>query len=171
MPQQPVSPLPPPDGNAQAAAETAQAATVTALALLVTPPAPVATETPLPATQPLSATAVITTTPLPTALIAQNPVEFPTPTPPTNFTGLFVRVVNMSITAAGWIWFLCGSLIFFVTAGVLAGVGFRRQERRRYTMIEQTEPTYRPNRTSSSAPRPTPEATPGDEDNWPVSLP
>ncbi|MFN8491129.1 MAG: hypothetical protein U0350_26270 [Caldilineaceae bacterium] len=165
---QPVSPLPPPDANAQAAAETAQAATATALALLATPPMP--TATPLPPTQVITSPALITTTVAPTALADQRPIEFPTPTPPTNFMALFGRVANMSITAAGWIWFLCGSLIFFVTAGVLVGVGFRRQEQRRYTMVEQNAPLNRSERTSS-APRTATEPAPEDEDNWPTSLP
>ena len=38
------------------------------------------------------------------------------------------------ITAAGFIWFMVGTVIFFVVAGTIAGLSFRQQAEERYDL-------------------------------------
>lgn len=176
--QQPISPLPAPtiDNGVVAAAQTATAvaATATGLALL-TPPTPFLVETPT-LSPTLTATLVPSTT-LPAAVV--RPLEYPSPTPVPDLLILFAKVVDASIAAAGWIWFLCGSLIFFVTAGVLAGLGVRRQYRPRYALVgnagDSEDDPYQTIDTPPPAPAPVPPSRPAstssDDDYWPASLP
>ncbi|MCX6046928.1 MAG: hypothetical protein NT075_17630, partial [Chloroflexi bacterium] len=176
--QQPISPLPAPtiDNGAVAAAQTAAAidATATGVALLAQP-TPVPTETPT-----LSSTLTATMTVAAAAPAATvRPLEYPSPTPPAEFLVLFAKVVDASIAAAGWIWFICGSLIFFVTAGLMAGLGFRHQHRPRYALVDNPndsdEDRYQTVPAPSPAPMPAPPTRPTtnstDDDYWPASLP
>lgn len=161
-------PTPPLDPFYVAATQTAMAAATETGIALAFPPTPAATETPSPtATETPSPTA--TPTPTPTATATMRPVEAAAlPAAPMTTFPLFTQVLDAAVAAAGWIWFLCGSLIFFVTAGILAGLGFRRQERRRYALVdaEIDEDTYEIDTTLTSL-RPGPAA----DDNWPASLP
>lgn len=73
----------------------------------------------------------------------------------------------------GVLWFLAGSLVFFGVAGIIAGVGFRQSERRRfhlYTLEEQEdESSDEAATTSSQAPKA--RSAKDDVDRWPSSLP
>lgn len=155
-----------PDFFALAAAQTADAAfTATSLALLQAPvaiapdtetptPPPTSTETPSP-----------TATPTPTG--TQRPIEPATPLPTTDSLGLLGQAAGAAVTAAGWIWFVGGSLVFFITAGIIAGLSFRQQERRRYRLstLEPEEPQAPP------APRHRRSGPGSEDDHWPASLP
>ncbi len=173
-PSPPVSPLPTPiiDNAAVAATQAAQAAAATATGLaLLTPPTPFPAATP---TMTPTLTATVTLTPTRPAVAAVRPIEYPTPTPAPDFLVLFAKIVDASIAAAGWIWFVCGSLIFFVTAGVLAGLGFRRQHRPRYALVDRDDDFDDPYQTvAAPAPVPStrPARNPADDDYWPASLP
>jgi hypothetical protein len=85
---------------------------------------------------------------------------------------LFSRIVDASVAAAAWIWFAAGSLIFFIVAGIVAGLSFRQQERRRFRLHGATHGDA----NTPSAARATPatkSSTPDSEDgdHWPASLP
>ena len=101
---------------------------------------------------------------------AQRPLVYPTPTP-SNFITLFVRIADAAATAAGWIWFICGSLIFFVTAGVLAALGFRQRDRGHYVMVDRADNAYQAEAAPATASPIQTELAPFDEDHWPPSLP
>jgi hypothetical protein len=58
-------------------------------------------------------------------------------------------------------WFLGGSILFFVTAGVLAGLAFRDKERARYDLDPGGDQRAF---TTQALPQ-------QDEDDWPESLP
>ena len=116
----------------------------------------------------ITATAVSTATESP--IDAQRPLVYPTATP-SNFVALFTRIADVAVTAAGWIWFLCGSLIFFVTAGVLAGLGFRQRDQGRYAIVDRNESAYQAEVAPAVASHVQVETGPLDEDNWPTSLP
>lgn len=62
------------------------------------------------------------------------------------------------------LWFLAGSVLFFVTAGVLAGLSFRTKERNRYTLTDEDDSPYR---IEAPVPPPPPDA----DEHWPASLP
>jgi hypothetical protein len=111
---------------------------------------------------------VITITATPTAEQAallpggptQRPVEPPTPLPRGDSRSFFAQVLDTAGATLALLWFLGGSVIFFVTAGVLAGLAFRDKERARY----QLEAGGDQNAFTASPP-------PQDEDTWPESLP
>lgn len=101
--------------------------------------------------------ALATETPTP------RPVAFPTPTPTPSILVLMDRSLTGLLGAAAWIWFVCGSLVFFIVAGIVAGLGFYRQERNRYRLYELTPDEETPVRSQAQ--------TGEDEDIWPPSLP
>jgi hypothetical protein len=158
-----------PDFLALAAAQTTDAAfTATSLALLQAPVemAP-DTETPTP---PPTFTGTPSPTETPTPTGTQRPIEPATPLPTTDSLGLMSQVAEAAVAAAGWIWFVGGSLVFFITAGIIFGLSFRRQERRRYR-LSPPEPadgpeaaqTRRQLRNRGNRPD-------SDDDHWPASL-
>ena len=66
----------------------------------------------------------------------QRPVELPPP-PPTPDALLFAaQTVDAMAMTAVWIWFMVGLLAFFVVAGVLVGLSFRQNERRRFELVD-----------------------------------
>jgi hypothetical protein len=81
----------------------------------------------------------------------------------------FVTLIFISTTnAIAWIWLACGSLIFFVVAGIVAGIYFSHRKRERYQLYSLTpdeseqyevvkEESVRQNKK--------------EEDIWPASLP
>jgi hypothetical protein len=85
--------------------------------------------------------------------------------------GMLASMGEGAAVAATWIWFLAGSIIFFVVAGALAGVLIIGRERRRYE-VETTDDPFRMERVAPPA-RPTPaaerEREPGAD--WPEQLP
>jgi hypothetical protein len=143
---------------------TADAAlTATAIATLFTPTATF-TETPFPTYTP---TETASPTPTPTATATQRPIAPPTATMAADNGAIFGSAFERILAAAGWVWFLVGVLVFFTVAGVMVGLGFRQQERQRYTLFDDAEPPPAP--PLPSAPPP---AKPADEDDhWPSSLP
>jgi hypothetical protein len=101
---------------------------------------PIPTETPtLPPTPPATATPTpevvyIVVTEAPSATPVPPPTPLPaSPTPDVLLTA--AKTFDAMAAAAGWIWFLAGSLVFFVTAGIVAGLFFWQQESRRYDLL------------------------------------
>jgi hypothetical protein len=86
---------------------------------------------------------------------------------------MFSSILDTTLAAAGWIWFVAGSLVFFVTAGIVAGLSFRHQERARYHLAQSDdeELTTSPSASSQPSKRRTRPTDNEDEDNWPASLP
>lgn len=108
----------------------------------------------------------VTATPTPEASLAptQRPIQPPTPQPPADGRSFFVRVLDSAGATLALLWFLAGSLLFFVTAGVLAGMSFRSKERERYLLSEGEQAQYRA--------EPAPQASPSaPAEDWPESLP
>ena len=124
-----------------------------------------------PAAGPIMITATFTPT--------QRPIEPPTPTPTPDTLLLFAKIVDSTVAAAGWIWFMFGSLIFFVVAGILAGLSFRQQEQTRYDLVEPKALDLSDVDVALdeilNLPNSLPPLTPPDEDespdDWPPSLP
>ncbi|MCB0130298.1 MAG: DUF1080 domain-containing protein, partial [Caldilineaceae bacterium] len=115
---------PPPVQLAPASQEMAEAPPVV-------PPTPVPTQV---------VAMIVVTEPPPTATATQRPIGDVTPTPRPDSVLLLAKIIDATIAAAGWIWFLGGSLIFFTVAGVLAGLSFRSRERARYDLMD--DPAY-----------------------------
>jgi hypothetical protein len=104
------------------------------------------------------------------------PESQPTPPAARDPVGFGQLVLRTAASAAVWIWFLCGSVIFFGVAGVVAALIFASRNRRRYelfTPIPDPKALPQPNRAPRpAAPSPrTGSQPPGDEDHWPTSLP
>jgi hypothetical protein len=99
----------------------------------------------------------------------QRPIEVPTAAP-SGGSGLdnairrsfFVQVLDSAGATLALLWFLGGSVLFFVTAGVLAGLAFRDKERARYDLDAGGD-------QSAFTAQPLP--PPNDKDEWPESLP
>jgi hypothetical protein len=97
----------------------------------------------------------------------QRPIEYPTPTPTPDYLLALARIVDSAAAAAGWLWFLIGSLVFFAAAGLIAGLGFHQQERRRFELFESADETFDFEIPPDEGER----HAPGDDDDWPASLP
>lgn len=196
---QPTSPLPFPTVDVAAtfvAATLEAAATQTMIAMLQPPPivdtpsAPVA-ESPL-ATPTITATIALSPTPV---ILVLTPI--PTPVLPTGYLDVMAHVFQVSTATLGWLWFALGSVIFFATAGMFAGLSWRSHRRRGLYEVDEkaNQPdetmeletdlpqsfTVQPLSPSSpagrpSANRPTSSSTPPDDDDdndddyWPASL-
>ena len=114
---------------------------------------------------------VVTNTPDPALALlpdGQRPIVYPTPTATADYVMAAARTVDTAVTTFGWLWFLVGSLIFFVTAGIVAGFFFRQAEVNRYELVDpdfwlEEEPLADRDLTQPEAGRST------DED-WPVGL-
>ncbi|MFN2199846.1 MAG: hypothetical protein ACK2UO_01510 [Caldilineaceae bacterium] len=112
-------------------------ATAQAQSPLETPTPTPGQPTPTPsATEPPAAEAIIiaatATIPLPT----QRPVQTPPP-PPTPDALLFAaHTVDSIVMTVTWIWFLVGTLVFFIIAGVLVGLSFRQNEQQRFDLLD-----------------------------------
>lgn len=126
-----------------------------------------ATSTPEPAASPQGiapgeqATESVEITPE-TATPTPRPIAFPSPTPTPNVLVLMDRALTGLLGAAAWIWFVCGSLLFFVVAGIVAGLGFYRRERNRYRLYELSPDEEMPAQSQDQ--------TGEDDDAWPPSL-
>ncbi len=189
---QPTSPLDFPTVDVAAtfvAATLEAAATQTMIALLQppvtdTPSAPLV-ESPL-ATPVITTTVALTATPV---ILVLTPI--PTPVPPTGYLDVMAQVFQVSTATLGWLWFVIGSVIFFATAGMFAGLGWRSRRRRGLyevndrvdlnddTMQLETDlpqsfttqplpsqaPTTRPSASRPATPPPA-----ADDDYWPPSL-
>jgi hypothetical protein len=68
--------------------------------------------------------------------VSQRPIVPPTPTTTPDFVMAAARTFDIAVTTFGWLWFLIGSLVFFVTAGIVAGLFFRQSEVSRYDLAE-----------------------------------
>ncbi len=155
----------PNEATVVAAAQTEEAAaTATSIALspLATPistsplATPTSTFTPLPTETP-SPTPTITPTPTATRerplatstvqIIAvapnatQRPVATAAPPPAPDYLLFFANFVDSIIATAGRIWFVCGSVLFFVVAGLVVGLYFRQQEQNRFNLVRSDEGT------------------------------
>jgi hypothetical protein len=130
--------------------------------------------TPIPAVVVL----VVTNTPDPALAMGgtlpdgQRPIVYPTPTATPDLVMAAARTFDVAVATMGWLWFLVGSLIFFVTAGIVAGLFFRQSEVNRYDLpepeywLEEEPPPDRPRTTPT-----TPTTGQGAEDDWPADLP
>jgi hypothetical protein len=99
----------------------------------------------------------------------QRPIVPPTPTPTPDFVMAAARTFDIAMTTMGWLWFLVGSLVFFVTAGIVAGLFFRQSEANRF---ELPEPDYWLEEEPQAArSRPSPQAGQSADDEWPADLP
>ncbi len=125
-------------------------------------PIPLPTLAPTPTPTPAVIYIVVTDAPGPSpTATAALPVATPTP----DYLLAAAKTFDAMVAAAGWIWFLTGSLVFFVTAGIVVGLFFRQQERRRYDLL-LTDDDLPP------APDPYGELGDDDEDEaWPSNLP
>lgn len=163
-----------PDIMLLAATQTTDAmATETAMALLLTPtetftPPPTDTATPPPTYTP---TETPSPTPSPSPTSTQRPVGLTSPTAQPGGFELLEGVLTSAAAAAGWIWFIGGSFVFFVTAGIVAGLTLRSSGRSAIpeddftTSPAPTRPTRAKSRSQSLAP------ASDEDDHWPVSLP
>jgi hypothetical protein len=147
--------------------------------LAVEPPQPGADITVLP---PLITVVVGTETPAVVVLVVtstpdggealsqgQRPIVYPTPTATPDFVMVAARTFDIAVTTMGWIWFLVGSLIFFVTTGIVAGLFFRHSETHRF---ELTEPDYRLEEVPAADHQRPPSRTEHSiDDEWPAELP
>ena len=100
----------------------------------------------------------------------QRPIEPPTIAPDNGgaFDGalrrsFFVQVLDSAGATLALLWFLGGSILFFVTAGVLAGLAFRDKERARYELDDGGDQSAF---TAQALPPPQ-----NEQDDWPESLP
>lgn len=107
----------------------------------------------------------------------QRPIIYPTPTPTPDFVMAAARTFDVAVATMGWIWFLVGSLIFFVTAGIVAGLFFRQSEARRYDLPEpdywlEEDPSAQ-NAEGKQARTPSKSTSPGEsaDEEWPADLP
>jgi hypothetical protein len=80
--------------------------------------------------------------------------------------GVIASVVASMAQVAAWIWFLCGSLIFFIVAGIVGGLLFSQRERHRYDLY-LVEPEENPLLEVVDPPK----TEKRDDDIWPASLP
>lgn len=123
-------------------------------------------------------------------LVPDRPLVQATPLPPSSYATYLAQMMNAFILTAGFLWFLCGSVIFFISAGLVTGLYFRRQERNRYQLVrvpdadDDTAITgagslsstraeyqweYDEGAGGSASPRKPDEGS--SNDNWPASLP
>ena len=99
----------------------------------------------------------------------QRPIVTPTPTATPDFVMAAARTFDIAVTTMGWLWFLVGSLVFFVTAGVVTGLFFRQSEASRY---ELPEPDFWLEEEPQAGSR-RPLSPKGEDgaDEWPADLP
>jgi hypothetical protein len=102
---------------------------------------------------------------LPSLPLADRPIEASPVSSPDTF-GIIGSVVSSMASVAAWLWFLCGSLIFFVVAGIVGGLLFSQRERDRYDLY-RVEPEESPLLEVVEPPKPERR----DDDIWPASLP
>lgn len=125
----PISPLP--GGQPDAAALAVAAEELSEEAMNGEGVPPVETAVPISSTEATPPVVVIVVTEPPDppdgSLDPLRPVVPPTPTPTPDYLLAAATAIDAMVAAAGWIWFLTGSLIFFLTAGVVAGFFLRYQ--------------------------------------------
>ncbi|MBX2999835.1 MAG: hypothetical protein KF893_15045 [Caldilineaceae bacterium] len=103
------------------------------------------------------------------SLINLPPVDRPIAAAPASSPdalGVIGGVISSMANVAAWLWFLCGSLIFFVVAGIVGGLLFSQRERHRYDLY-QVEPEENPLIEVVEPPQPKKR----EDDIWPSSLP
>lgn len=132
---------------------------------------PVPTETPIPTGTPTPTVTVAS----PAALINLPPagrtIELPTPTPSPDPLLFLARLANSAASAGGWIWFACGLLLFFVVAGIVAGLSFYSSGRRRYELYEVYAATDEEETEQFQALPDQASTDRSEEETWPASLP
>jgi hypothetical protein len=97
---------------------------------------------------------------------ADRPIEASSDLSSPDAFGVIENVIASMASVAAWLWFLCGSLIFFVVAGIVGGLLFSQRERHRYDLY-QVEPEESPLLEVVEPAKP---ERRGD-DSWPASLP
>ncbi len=171
--------------NAAAAEQTRLQSPIATPTFTLTPlptdtPTPVSTSI-LPSPTSTESATVIPAVPLAMVVTAtftptQRPIEPPTPTPTPDRVMLVAEIIDSTIAAFGWIWFMFGSLIFFIVAGVLAGLSFRQREQERFALVEPLEPDFMDEDAilDDLLNRSPPMLIPDEDDtpdDWPPSLP
>jgi len=144
------------------AGATATAVTLAAVAQPLPPTITPAQVAVLPPQYVITVTA--TSTPALPETATQRPIAPPATPPALDGRSLFTRVLDAAGMTMTLLWFLAGSVLFFVTAGVLAGLSFRTKARNRYTLTDGDDSPYR-------VEMPVPAPPPDDDDHWPASLP
>jgi hypothetical protein len=136
------------------------------------PEPPTATPEFLPTDTPAALVMVVTNTPAAEAEPAgqeaalppgQRPIVYPTPTPTPDTLMIVATIVDGAALTLSWIWLLLGILVFFVTAGIFAGLYFRESERRRYQLYELDD--------ADDGASPEPAATPSASRRLPPAAP
>jgi hypothetical protein len=94
------------------------------------------TPTPLLTQPPAEAIIVVASATPPLPLPTQRPVQTPPPAPTPDALLFAAHTVDSIVMTVTWIWFLVGTLVFFVIAGVLVGLSIRQNERQRFDLID-----------------------------------
>ncbi len=169
------SPLPTPDVPFSPLATPDQAMPGPVSPLSTPSPTPTLPLTPTPDETPTLAAIVIVVTDTPAPEGAQlppgqRPIVPPTPTPTPDYVMFAATMIDSFLLTTGWIWFFAGSLIFFVSAGIVAGLFFRQQEGRRFDLVEGD---LEDGALAADAipPAPGDERRRSEPDDWPDSLP
>ncbi len=164
LPVEPATSVPPP------------APEIATLPVTSPPDAAQATPIPVPATDiPGVLVIVVTNTPEPAGagaagpLDPRRPIVYPTPTATADALLFMASTVDAMVATAGWIWFLAGSLVFFVTAGIVAGLFFRQADAQRYDLRDQEPDAWLT--PDDALPGQAGRAAPIPEDDWPENLP
>lgn len=124
---------------------------------------------------------VVTNTPEPAQILlpdSQRPIVPPTPTTTPDFVMAAARTFDVAVTTLGWLWFLVGSLVFFVTAGIVAGLFFRQSEVNRYDLAESDywleeeapDDEYPPYAGPPPGPNPGRQTRQSADEDWPADL-
>jgi hypothetical protein len=96
------------------------------------------------------------------------PIAEPPATEPLNLALIITDVLSSMANVAVWLWFVCGSLIFFVVAGVIGGIYFSQRERERYDLYTLEPDEHAHFDVEQKTER---RVRPPDDDVWPASLP
>jgi hypothetical protein len=96
------------------------------------------------------------------------PIAEPPATEPLNLALIINDVLSSMANVAVWLWFVCGSLIFFVVAGVIGGIYFSQRERERYDLYTLEPDEHAHFDVEEKTER---RVRPPDDDVWPASLP
>ncbi|MBI1298116.1 hypothetical protein GC175_24545 [bacterium] len=96
------------------------------------------------------------------------PIAEPPATEPLNLAMIINDVLSSMANVAVWLWFVCGSLIFFVVSGVIGGIYFSQRERARYDLYTLEPDEHAHFDVEDKTER---RMRPPDDDVWPASLP
>lgn len=115
---------------------------------------------------------VVTDTPTPsTPLDPLRPVVPPPPTATPDYLMAAATAIDAMAAAAGWIWFLVGSLVFFITAGIVAGFFFGSQGAQRFDLEPGEDEAFWLPEDAYLPDAPLGSDELDEDDEWPAHLP